>query len=86
MQIDEQEFYDFLRGLYQDECQADEIKKGVAEDLKSWAEEHEINVKVIKGAYSYFKKAASGRIKPDENDAVNELSTIIDKFMGVDSI
>ena len=86
MQIDEQDFYDFLKGLYTEECEADEIKKGIAEDIKSWAENHEANVKVIKAAYNYFKKAASGKIKPDENDAISELSNIIDKYMSTDSI
>ena len=86
MQIDEQDFYDFLKGLYTEECEADEIKKGIAEDIKSWAENHEANVKVIKAAYNYFKKAAAGKIKPDENDAISELSNIIDKYMSTDSI
>lgn len=80
MNVSVDELLKFFEIEYVEETSADEIKKGVREDLKSFAEEHEINSKAINTAYTLFKKYRSGKYTSNECDEISELSNAVDEY------
>lgn len=84
MNFQENELIDLFRSLFTEEQEADEIRRGIADDLKSWSEAHEANPKVVKAAYNYYKKLASGKDRTDEIEAAEELKGIVYKYLSVE--
>lgn len=84
MNFQENELIDFFRSLFTEEQEMDEIRRGIADDLKSWSEAHEANPKVVKAAYNYYKKLASGKDRTDEIEATEELKGIVYKYLSVE--
>lgn len=84
MNFQENELIDLFRSLFTEEQEADEIRRSIADDLKSWSEAHEANPKVVKAAYNYYKKLASGKDRTDEIEAAEELKGIVYKYLSVE--
>lgn len=82
--IDSEKLLKFFDALYAEECEADEIKKGVSDDLKSFAENNEINAKAIKSAFSLFKRYKSGKATADDCADYSEMSGIIENFFATE--
>lgn len=79
MQIDENRLMEVFATCWEEEKEIDEIRESVKNSLESFCEECEAPKKIINAAYTHYKKVASGKVKPDENDAISELNAIIDK-------
>lgn len=82
MKADTKELLEFFRGLYNDDKEAAEIKAGIREDLKSYAEEIEVEPKALRSAYTLYKKYADGKDTAEECSDYNELSNIVVTFFG----
>lgn len=71
------ELLEFFKGIYQDDKEADEIKAGIRDDLKSYAEEIETDAKSLRSAYSLFKKYADGHLSSEKSNDYSELTNIV---------
>ena len=85
MQIDEQELYDLFKGNFVVEKDIEEQKAEIKASIKDYCESHELPVKIITAAYNHFKKVASGKLKVDEQDAISEINTMLEKYLSVDT-
>lgn len=83
--MDEQSLIKFFEAIYGNELEADEIKKDISEQLKSFAENNEINPKAMKTAYGLFKKFRSGKNTAVECEDYAELSGIIENYFASDA-
>ena len=83
--MDGQNLIQFFEAEYNLELEADEIKKGISDDLKSFAENNEINPKAMKTAYGLFKKFRSGKNTAVECEDYAELSGIIENYFASDA-
>ncbi len=70
----------FFEAEFCDEQEADEIRKGIAADLKSFAENNGVSAKSIKSAYALYKKYRSGKNTPEECSDYSEMSSIIEEY------
>lgn len=84
--MDEQNLIQFFEAIYGNEQEADEIKKGISEDLKSYAQNNEINPKAMKTAYALFKKFRSGKNTAVECEDYAELSGIIENYFASENL
>ena len=82
--MDGQSLIKFFEAEYNLELEADEIKKGISDDLKSFAENNEVNPKAMKTAYGLFKKFRSGKNTAVECEDYAELSGIIENYFASD--
>ncbi len=82
--MDGQSLIRFFEAIYGNELEADEIKKGISDDLKSYAENNEVNPKALKTAYSLFKKFRSGKNTAVECEDYAELSDIVNNYFASD--
>jgi uncharacterized protein YktA (UPF0223 family) len=78
--IEGQKLIDFFDAEWAEECNANEIKKGIQEDIKAYAENNEIEPKAIKSAYALFKKYRGGKNSQKDIDDYAELSNIIENY------
>lgn len=76
--MDSDKLIRFFEAEYCDEQEADDIKKGISEDMKSFAENNQISPKSLKSAYSLYKKFRSGKNTSEECSDYAELSGIIE--------
>ena len=84
--MDEQNLIQFFEAIYGNEQEADEIKKGISEDLKSYAQNNEINPKSMKTDYALFKKFRSGKNTAVECEDYAELSGIIENYFASENL
>jgi len=84
--MDEQNLIKFFEAIYGNEQEADEIKKGISENLKSYAQNNEINPKAMKTAYALFKKFRSGKNTAVECEDYAELSGIIENYFASENL
>ena len=82
--MDGQSLIRFFEAEYSNELEADEIKKAISDELKSYAENNEINPKALKTAYNLFKKFRSGENAAVECEDYAELSGIIENYFASD--
>ena len=82
--MDGQSLIKFFEAEYNLELEADEIKKGISDDIKSFAENNEVNPKAMKTAYGLFKKFRSGKNTAVECEDYAELSGIIENYFASD--
>ena len=78
--IDGDKLIRFFDAIYAEEMEADEIKKGISDDMKSFAENNEINPKAMKSAYTLYKRYKSGKNTSDDCADYSEMSGIIENF------
>ena len=84
--MDEQNLIQFFEAIYGNEQEPDEIKKGISEDLKSYAQNNEINPKSMKTDYALFKKFRSGKNTAVECEDYAELSGIIENYFASENL
>lgn len=84
--IDSAKLINFFEAEYCEELEADEIKKGISDDLKSFAENNQLSPKSMKSAYSLYKKFRSGKNTSEDCSDYAEMSGIIENhFASEDS-
>lgn len=74
---DGNEMLALFNALYSQEEEANDIKREVADNLKSYAEQIGTDAKNLKAAYTLYKKYASGKNFQDDCDDYAELSEIV---------
>lgn len=82
--IDGDKLIRFFDAIYAEEMEADEIKKGISDDMKSFAENNEINPKAMKSAYGLYKRYKSGKNTADDCADYSEMSGIIENFFATE--
>lgn len=82
--IDSEKLIKFFDALYLEDCEVEETKKGIQEDLKSFAENNEINPKAIKSAFTLYKRYKSGKNTAEDCNDYMEMSNIIDSFFSTE--
>lgn len=78
--IDGTKLIAFFNGLYTQDQEADEIKKGISADLKEYAENIEVSPKAIKSAWTLFKKYKGGKNSQQDVDDYSEISGVIENY------
>ena len=78
--IDSDKLIKFFNAIYDEEEEANETKKGLYEDLKSFAENNEIEPKAMKSAYALYKRYKSGKNTAKDCEDYSEMSGIIENF------
>lgn len=80
-QNETEELLNLFKAEYTDFEDAQEILKGIKEDLKNFAERIEIDSKAILSAWNIFKKYASGKVTSKESsDAALLEAVVVDYF------
>ena len=77
MNLNGNELIEFFEGVYSQEEELNKSKKGLKDDMKSFAESNSIGIKALTSAYSLFKKYRSGSNTEYECDEYTQLSNII---------
>lgn len=77
MNAQNDELIDFFKALYSNEQEADDIKAGIKDDLKSFASKIEASPKAVNAAYALFKKYASGKQTQQEGDEYYTLAEAV---------
>ena len=78
--IDGTKLITFFNGLYTEDQEADEIKKGISEDLKEYAKNIEVSPKAIRSAWTLFKKYKGGKNSQQDVDDYSEISGVIENY------
>lgn len=77
MNLNGNELIEFFEGIYSQEEELNKSKKGLKDDMKSFAEHNSIGIKALTSAYSLFKKYRSGNNTEFECDEYTQLSTMV---------
>lgn len=80
MNLNNQELINFFNAIYDQDEEIREARKDLAEQLKSWADNHEIEQKAVSSAYNLYKKYKSGKNSAKECEDLSELSGIIESY------
>lgn len=80
------EVIELFSNLYEEEVSADNIKKGVREDLKEFAQNNSMSIKAVSSAYALYKKYKSGKYTSEECEAISELSDAVDKYFSTNGV
>ena len=78
MTVINQDLINFLGAIYQQEEEIIAARKDLTAQLKSWAENHEIEAKAMTSAYNLYKKYKGGKNSARECEDLSELSGIIE--------
>ena len=80
-QYEEDELLALFKEEYTDFEEAQEILKGIKEDLKNAAERIKVDPRAVMSAWNVFKKYASGKVTAKENsDTALPESIVVDYF------
>ena len=83
-QYEEDELLSLLKEEYADFEEAQEILKGIKEDLKSAAERIKVDPRAVMSAWNVFKKYASGKVTAKENSDTALLESIVVDYFTAD--
>ena len=83
-QYEEDELLALFKEEYTDFEEAQEILKGIKEDLKSAAERVKVDPRAVMGAWNVFKKYASGKVTAKENSDTALLESIVVDYFTAD--
>lgn len=78
--IEGQKLISFYAALADQEAEAEDIKKDIAEQLKSQAFNIEISPKAMRSGYNLFKKYRNGKSTQNEIDDYTEVENIVTTF------
>ena len=84
-QYEEDELLALFKEEYTDFEEAQEILKGIKEDLKSAAERIKVDPRAVMSAWNVFKKYASGKVTAKENSDTALLESIVVDYFTADS-
>ena len=76
-QYETDELMSLFKEEYADFEEAQEILKGIKEDLKSAAERIKVDPRAVMSAWNVFKKYASGKVTSKENSDTALLESIV---------
>ena len=79
MIISREEVMNLFSGAFDRDEQAAEIKKDIAADLATYAENNELNPKSVKQAYTLYKKYRKGSV-PTDDDSYFELTAAVEEY------
>ena len=83
-QYEEDELLALFKEEYTDFEEAQEILKGIKEDLKSAAERIKVDPRAVMSAWNVFKKYASGKVTAKENSDTALLESIVVDYFTAD--
>ena len=83
-QYEEDELMALFKEEYTDFEEAQEILKGIKEDLKSAAERIKVDPRAVMSAWNVFKKYASGKVTAKENSDTALLESIVVDYFTAD--
>ena len=83
-QYEEDELLALFKEEYTDFEEAQEILKGIKEDLKSAAERIKVDPRAVMSAWNVFKKYASGKVTARENSDTALLESIVVDYFTAD--
>ena len=83
-QYEEDELLALFKEEYTDFEEAQEILKGIKEDLKSAAERIKVDPRAVMSAWNVFKKYASGKVTAKENSDTGLLESIVVDYFTAD--
>ena len=83
-QYEEDELLALFKEEYTDFEEAQEILKGIKEDLKSAAERIKVDPRAVMNAWNVFKKYASGKVTARENSDTALLESIVVDYFTAD--
>ena len=83
--IDAKQLLNFFEAEYAQDVEADEIKKGISDELKAYAENIEVSPKSIKTAFSLYKKFRSGKHTNEDCSDYVLMSDIIENYFASDN-
>lgn len=72
----------FFQVLLSDENEIEDIKTGIKENLKDFADQHDIDAKAVSDAYALFKKM-NKRVGKSTNEDYSELSSIVEAYFNI---
>ena len=78
--IESEKLIKFFDAQYFTEQEADELKKGIRDDLAEFAKNNEIEPKAIKSAYALYKRYKGGKNSQKDCEDYSELSGIIENY------
>lgn len=78
--IDANQLIEFFEAEYCQDEEANEIKKAISDELKSFAENNSISPKSIKTAFNLYKKFRSGKSTQEDCSDYSEMSGIIEEY------
>lgn len=82
--IDSNTLITFFDAIYKEDEEANDIKKGITDDIKSFAENNEIEPKAMKSAYALYKRYKSGKNTAKDCEDYSEMSGIIENFFATE--
>ena len=83
-QYEEDELLALFKEEYTDFEEAQEILKGIKEDLKSAAERIKVDPRAVMSAWNVFKTYASGKVTAKENSDTALLESIVVDYFTAD--
>ncbi len=83
-QYEEDELLALFKEEYTDFEEAQEILKGIKEDLKNAAERIKVDPRAVMSAWNVFKKYASGKVTAKENSDTALLESIVVDYFTAD--
>ena len=83
-QYEEDELLALFKEEYTDFEEAQEILKGIKEDLRSAAERIKVDPRAVMSAWNVFKKYASGKVTAKENSDTALLESIVVDYFTAD--
>ena len=83
-QYEEDELLALFKEEYTDFEEAQEILKGIKEDLKNAAERIKVDPRAVMNAWNVFKKYASGKVTARENSDTALLESIVVDYFTAD--
>lgn len=83
-QYEEDELLALFKEEYTDFEEAQEILKGIKEDLKNAAERIKVDSRAVMSAWNVFKKYASGKVTAKENSDTALLESIVVDYFTAD--
>ena len=83
-QYEEDELLALFKEEYTDFEEAQEILKGIKEDLKSAAERIKVDPRAVMSAWNVFKKYAFGKVTAKENSDTALLESIVVDYFTAD--
>jgi len=83
-QYEEDELLALFKEEYTDFEEAQEILKGIKEDLKSAAERIKVDPRAVMSSWNVFKKYASGKVTAKENSDTALLESIVVDYFTAD--
>lgn len=78
--INKDDLIKFFEAEYSQDCEAEDIKRAISDELKSFAENNDVEAKAIKSAFSLYKRYKAGKNTDKDCKDYVALSGIIEDY------